>query len=417
MSLHPTNVTILVKSLGLGGAERLIVDALPYLDRERFSYHFAYVTPWKDALAPAIAEQGFEITCLGQRYSASRRRSHVPQAADYTPARSLSALAFLPPALMRLQQMMKHSECDVVHADLPVAGILARIAGRRLGVPVIYTEHNLQERYHPVTRWANRATYGWNEVVFAVSEEVAASIRRNGLVERKLRSESVHPDVRTLPNGVPVEAIRQEARDLDDLRRELDLPEGSLVVGAVAVFRRQKRLLDWLAVAERVASMHENVLFLLAGEGPELPSVRTRIRELGLEQRVRLPGFRADGRRLMGLVDVYLMTSAYEGLPLAMLEAMALAKPVVSTRVGGVPEVVVPGKHGFLAPVGDIDLLAAQVNAILRNSAAAREMGQNGALEVEKRFHTRERVRIIQSTYCELVDTRQIAGEDGGSGP
>ncbi len=126
---------------------------------------------------------------------------------------------------------------------------------------------------------------------------------------------------------------------------------------------------------------------------PTCPPSACGIRDDGLDQRVRVTGFREGGRRLMGLIDVYLMTSAYEGLPIAMLEAMALAKPVVATAAGGIPEVIVPGREGLLAPVGDVNLLAAQVNALLVNPHAAAEMGRAGRSKVEGRYHTRTRAR------------------------
>ncbi len=270
--------------------------------------------------------------------------------------------------------------------------------GRVRGVPVVYTEHNVQERYHPLTRQANRLTYGWNDVVLAVSDEVAASIRRNGM-DRRTR-------VRTLLNGVPVEAVRAEASGLDDLRRELDLPAGRPVVGTVAVFRRQKRLLDWLATAQIVAAARPDALFLLAGDGPEMPAVQAKLAQLGLQERVRLAGFRQDGRRLMALMDVYLMTSEYEGLPLAMLEAMALGKPIVATAVGGIPEVIEPGEEGLLAPLGHVEQLAAHVLALLANPTEVQAMGARGAAKVAAHYHTRQRVAAIEEIYAELLRGR-----------
>ena len=110
------------------------------------------------------------------------------------------------------------------------------------------------------------------------------------------------------------------------------------------------------------------------------------------------------------------MTSAYEGLPIAMLEAMALAKPVVATAAGGIPEVIVPGREGLLAPVGDVDLLAAQVNALLANPHAAAEMGRAGRSKVEGRYHTRERVRAMESVYLEILHRVPVAAGPARAG-
>ncbi len=392
-------IGIVIKGFGLGGAERLLVDALPYLDRARFAYTFIYLAPWKDALVPHFVKAGLPVVCIGGAAARTAQTSVAdPAIAQVTAPGSWRAASLLPRAWRRLLALQRAEGFDLLHADLPVAGILARGVGRLHGVPVVYTEHNVQERYHPLTRQANRLTYGWNDVVLAVSDEVAASIRRNGMDR--------HTRVRTLLNGVPVEAVRAEASGLDDLRHELDLPAGRPVVGTVAVFRRQKRLLDWLATAQIVAAARPDALFLLAGDGPEMPAVQAALAQLGLQEQVRLAGFRQDGRRLMALMDVYLMTSEYEGLPLAMLEAMALGKPIVATAVGGIPEVIEPGEEGLLAPLGHVEQLAAHVLALLANPTEVQAMGARGAAKVAAHYHTRQRVAAIEEIYAELLRGR-----------
>jgi len=365
-------ILILIKGLGLGGAERLIVDSLPYLNQEKFDYEFAHLLPWKDFLVPTITKAGFPVHCLGMRTP-----WHFP---------------LMP---RRLQALMRQRGIDLIHADLPVAGILARVIGKKFGIPVIYTEHNLQERYHPLTRRANALTFGWNACVLAVSEEVASSINRLGLGRKTT--------VKTLLNGVPVEQVRAEAANVNGLREELGIPANHLVVGTVAVFRQQKRLQDWLEVASRIMAQQKNVTFLLVGHGPEEALLRAKIKNLNLGNRIVMPGFRADGRRVMALMDIFLMTSEFEGLPIALLEAMALGKPVVATSVGGIPEVVAHGEDGFLAPIGAIDQLMESCMTLLGDHRRRERMGQAGAKKVEQRFHLRQRVQFIENFYLELL--------------
>jgi len=378
-------VLVLIKGLGLGGAERLLVDSLPFLDRSRFDYHVAYLLPWKRFLVPELESAGIPVHCLGGMWNSS----------EGSQASSWEAVALLPQALRRLLMLQRRERFDVIQADLPVAGILARVAGRLSSVPVVYTEHNLQERYHSVTRWANAATYAWNRRVLAVSGEVAESIGRRGLV--------VRTRVVTLMNGVPVEQVRAEAAQGHDVRRELNIPEDHLVVGTVAVLRSQKRLTDWFQVAARVAAERPHVTFLLVGGGPLEAEVRTLVESLGLSPRVRMPGFRADGRRLMGTMDVFLMTSEFEGLPIALLEAMTLGKPVVSTRVGGIPEVVETGVTGLLAPVGALDELTSSVTRLLDDASLRTRLGAAGAAKVESEYHVQRRVRAIENLYDEVL--------------
>ncbi len=365
-------VLVLSKHLNLGGAERLLIDAMPYLDRQQFEYHFAYLLSDGNYLAPQFEAQNFPVHCLGM----------------------LSNYHF-PLMLPRLHGLQQHHQFDLIHAHLPLPGILARIIGRWYKIPVIYTEHNLPERQHPITRWVSKTTYGWNTQVLAVSQGVFDSIIQLGWDEKT--------NVHALLNGIPVEQIRAEACHLDDLRRELSIPEGHLIVGTVAVFSRQKRLEDWLEVARQVAKQREDVTFLLVGYGPEDAALRNRVETLGLTTRVIMPGFRPDSRRLMGLMDVYLMSSEFEGLPIALLEAMILAKPVVATNVSGISEAVESGKEGFLAPVGAVAELSHYVVQLLNSPTLHFELGQCGAKKAEANFHLKDRVQFIEDIYLELL--------------
>jgi glycosyltransferase involved in cell wall biosynthesis len=157
-------------------------------------------------------------------------------------------------------------------------------------------------------------------------------------------------------------------------------------------------------VAARIAAHRRNVTFLLVGGGPLEADVRARIDALGLKRCVRAPGFRHDGRRLMGAMDVFLMTSEFEGLPIALLEAMSLGKPVVSTRVGGIPEVLEDGVTGFFAPVGAIDELAGRVMRLLDDDVLRMRFGRAAAATIEAAYHVKRRVEAIEHLYHEVLE-------------
>jgi len=377
-------VLVLIKGLGLGGAERLLIDSLPFMNRAQYDYHVGYLLPWKGLLAGDLEAAGIPVHCLGRSTTGTASSG------------SWTAVGLLPGALKRLLALHRRERFDLIQADLPVAGIVARLLGKWTATPVVYTEHNVQERYHAITRWANAVTYRWNRRVVAVSAEVAASIMRV-----KLLPES---RVVTLPNGVPVESVRAEGARVGDVRAELRIPRTHLVVGTVAVFRSQKRLDDWLQVASRVAARRADVTFLLVGSGPLESAVRAQIDALGLTDRVRTPGFRRDGRRMMSGMDVFLMTSEFEGLPIALLEAMALGKPAVSTAVGGVPEVFSSVEAGFLAPVGAIDELSGHVIRLLDDADLRGRLGAAAAAKVESDYHMKRRVEALEQLYHEVLE-------------
>jgi glycosyltransferase involved in cell wall biosynthesis len=392
---HKTKILLLIKSLGLGGAERLLVDSIPYLDQERFTYGVAFWLPWKTTLVPAIAAAGLPVYCLAPG------PAPAPDALrQVTPAHSVSAAALMLPAAARLAALQRREHYALIHADLPAAGVMARAVGRWLRVPVAYTEHNLQERYHPLTRALNRTTLPWTDQVWAVSAETAASLRR--------ACGPRAPRLEVLPNGVPVEQVRAEAVGAAALRVELGIDPAHSVVGTVAVFRAQKRLVDWIEVAGRVARCRADVTFVLVGDGPEMANVAAAIAAHGLQDRVRLTGFRPDGRRYLGLMDVYLLTSEFEGMPIALLEAMALGKAVVATAVGGVGEVIEDGVNGRLTRTGACEQTAALVCELLTDPAQRLRLGQAAAATIDARYHIRRRVAALEAGYARLAAGKPV---------
>lgn len=155
MAQNKIRVLVIIKGLGLGGAERLIVGALPCLDRNRFYYEFLYLVPWKNLLVPEIEKNGFKVNCIK------------------TPN-----FLYFPYALHRLLILLKNGKFDLIHAHIPFAGILARLAGKLTHTPVIYIEHNLQERFHFLNRIVNIATHSLNRHIIAVSGSVKESSDR-----------------------------------------------------------------------------------------------------------------------------------------------------------------------------------------------------------------------------------------------
>lgn len=400
---HKTKILLLIKSLGLGGAERLLVDSIPYLDRDRYDYTVAYCVPWKAALAPAILAAGLPVICLAPgtpRHAISSQAVSIQAVpSQVTPARPAAAAALLPAVAARLAALQRRERYALIHADLPVAGVLGRAVGRWMRVPVAYTEHNLQERYHPLTRALNRATLPWADQVWAVSAEAAASLRR--------ACGPRTPRLAVLPNGVPVEQVRAEAAGAAALRAELRIDPAHRVVGTLAVFRAQKRLADWVEAAGAVARRRADVTFVLVGDGPEMPAVRAAVAAQGLQERVRLTGFRADGRRYLGVMDLFLLTSEFEGMPVALLEAMALGTAVVATAVGGVGEVVEDGRNGRLTAPGAPAQAAAAVCDLLADAAQRRRLGEAAAVTVDTHHHIRLRVAALEAGYAWLTKGRQ----------
>jgi glycosyltransferase involved in cell wall biosynthesis len=369
---RPIRVFQLIKSLGRGGAEMLLLENLRFSDRSRFEYGYGYFLPWKDALVSSLEGQGATVSCF----------------------RAKNNLEILL-AARRVARQLRATQADLVHCHLPIAGVVGRVAGKLAGVPVVYTEHNKMERYHPLTRRLNLSTWDWQQRVFAVSEGVAESIRAH--------STSTVP-LEVVLNGVDVQRFDRREADGAALRRELGIPADAPVVGTVAVFRAQKRLDQWLESARTLRRTHAAAHFLMVGDGPLRGELEAKAAELGLADAVHWVGLQAEVRPYLAAMDVYLMSSNFEGLPIALLEAMAMECAVVSTAVGGIPELVADGRNGFLVPPDRPDLLALAVQRLLETPALLRSSGAEARRTVGERFSIRRMTEQLESAYQDVFD-------------
>jgi glycosyltransferase involved in cell wall biosynthesis len=360
----------LIKGLGLGGAERLLEMAAPYLDREHFDYHVAYLLPWKDALAGPLRDAGIPVHCL-----------------EY---RRLADLA----VLSRLVRLVQRERIELIHAHLPVAGLLARLAKRRTGVRVVYTEHGVPGHYRWPTRIANALTYRLNDAVIAVSGDVARSVA--GYVR------GGRPRLVTVPNAVEERLFTHGPADAAAVRRAFGVPPGAPLVVTVGNLRAAKGHADLLQAARRVRADRPGVRFLIVGVGPREASLRRQAAQLALDGTVVLTGFRSDARDLIAVADLYVLPSRSEGLPVSLLEAMALGRPVVATHVGGIPEVLRHGVEGLLVPPADPEALAEAILALLADPDRRERLGAAARAGARGRFSMTAMTRAVELVYRQV---------------
>jgi glycosyltransferase involved in cell wall biosynthesis len=360
----------IIKGLGRGGAETLLPETLRLHNHHAFEFHYLYFLPWKDQLVGALRERGGHVTCL--------------------PAKNNIQIILQVWAVVRY--IRKH-QIQVVHAHLPWAGIVSRLVHKLIGIPVIYTEHNKYERYHVLTRWMNKLTFRWQTLVVAVSDDVATSIKKN--IDTAV-------SVRTVLNGVDTECFQRNDTQGAELRRQLGLPADAVVIGTVAVFREQKRLQAWLQVVAQVVQSTPNVYALLVGDGPERGALESLRRELGLAQRLIMPGLQQEVRPFYSVIDIFLMTSLFEGLPLALLEAMSMSCAVATTDAGGIKEVVTDGVEGRIVVVDQWPALAAIVKELAQDRESRRALALAARTRVIRQFSLAGMVSQLESIYREV---------------
>lgn len=379
----PTRVLLLVKGLGPGGAERLLVHQAATRDRDRFAYRAAYLVPWKDHLVPELEALGVPTTCLD-----GRREWDLRWAA-------------------RLRALVVAERIEVVHVHSPYVAALTRLVlrtlPRRSRPALVSTEHNRWPRHAPATRLANRLTLGLDDATVAVSEDVRSTVepaRRRAHVEVLVHG--VDPDAVRAAGADP--AVRAAVRD------ELGIDEGVVVVGTVANLRREKAydvLLDAAAALRRARRPDDPPVRVVAvGQGPLLDEVRARAHALGLDDDVALLGYRADAVRVMAAFDVFTLASRHEGLPVALMDALVLGLPVVATAVGGIPEAVTDGTEAVLVPADDAPALADAWLALARDPDRRAALGAAAAAR-SSAFDIRRATRRLEAIYAEQARSRR----------
>ena len=356
---------MLIKGLGIGGAERLISEGSRLWSTDEFEYRVAYVLPWKDQLVPDLAANGISTVCIGGgRWSLK--------------------------ASVGFRNLIRSRHPALVHAHLPTTGILARLMP---SPPVIYTEHNLAGSYRPASRVLNRLTYGRNREVIAVSDAVAESIAGYP---------GPHPHV--IPNGVVVTASDETRRRV---REELEIESDRPLVVHVGNIRPWKGHTNLIKAARLLREANPEIVVVSIG-GEKHPGDLARVRresdEEGAGDILRFMGRRSDAVDFIASADVFVNPSDVEGLPLVVLEAMMAGTPVVATAAGGVPTVLRDGETGRLIPVGRPQALAAAVIDLMTDTEGAKEMADRAQSLVETNFGLERMVTAHEDLYSRMLN-------------
>jgi glycosyltransferase involved in cell wall biosynthesis len=257
----------------------------------------------------------------------------------------------------------------------------------------VYTEHNRWPSHHPVTRIANRLTFRLADATVAVSDDVRRSMGRSGAA------------VEVIEHGVDADALRKYSKERDAVRADLGIRANTLLAVTVANLRVAKGYRTLLDAARLVAETGAPVQFVAAGQGPQEAELKARIVELGLGETFRLLGYVPDAPRLIAGADMFVLASDHEGLPLAVMEALALGVPIVATAVGGVPELVEDGTSGRLVARRDPAALAAAVLALTETSTRARLAA--GAAARGESVDGRAAVARLDRLYAEIARDRR----------
>lgn len=364
-------VLFLSTSMGMGGADQQLLSAALELRTRGHELLIVSLTP--------LGPMGLEARSLGLATESLEMARGIPD----------------PRGLLRLARLVRAWRPDVVHSHMVHANLMARVLRLLAPVPaLVSTIHNISEG-GPVLMAAYRLTNGLADRMTIISQAAADRFIGERIIPRAL--------LRVVPNGVNVDELRQvPAGTRESLRAELGLG-GEFVWIAVGRFEIAKDYPTMLHAFAGVRERRPDAVLLLVGRGSLQPETEALTRSLGLAGAVRFLGVRRDVPALLAAADGYLMSSAWEGMPMVLLEAAAAGLPVVTTAVGGNREVVEEGETGFLAPPRDPAALgAAMLRLMALPDPARRAMGDRGSERIRARYGLHRVVEQWEELYREV---------------
>jgi len=296
----------------------------------------------------------------------------------------------------RLAQIIKDGQFDLVQSHDFRTRRLASLACISAGVPHVTSVHGwiANSRKQRVTRVIDKMLIRRARRIIAVSDRLVRDLVESGApLER----------IALFPNAVLLDDY-PPAMPADLARQELGLPASSKCIGIVGRLSQEKRHDLFLEMAAALASSDPDVVFLVVGEGPLRADLQHLADRLKLGNRMVFLGHRSDMQRIYATLNLLVLCSDTEGMPNVVLEAFAYERPVVATRVGGVPEVVTDGENGLIVPPGQRAALTAAVRALVSDPELAARLGRQGRKTVEERFDFRRRTAAVEALYQSILD-------------
>jgi L-malate glycosyltransferase len=301
----------------------------------------------------------------------------------------------------KLSRIVKDLRPDIVHAHDPHAVALSALAlsfitaGRCPGL-IASRRVAFHLKANAFSRWKYH--------------QVDCFVAASNAINRMLVGDGIDPGrIVTVYEGIDLQ--RAHTEPAANIHAEFWLPKDAPVVGAVAALTQEKGHKYLIDAAAAVVREVPDARFVILGDGELRPALERQVKELHLEKHVALPGFRADILSFIAAFDVFVMSSLFEGLGTSLLDAMAVAKPIVASDTGGIPEVVVEGETGLLVPPRDVPALASAISRLLKDAPLRQRMGQAGLDRVRRLFSAD---RMVERTLDVYRDHAGVHHDDEG---
>ncbi len=378
---RPIKVLHLITRLIVGGAQENTISTARLLDPQRFEVEVI-----------CGPQTGSEGSLIEEALQSGVKLSILPEL-----VRELSPVKdFI--ALVKLFFILRKKKFSILHTHSSKAGILGRLAAKLAGTPIIL---------HTVHGWSFHDYMStWRKRLFIFLEKFTAGFTHRLIVvtqkdiQKGLQQGIGKPEQYILiRSAIPLDEFLVPKGDEKRVREELGIPINAPVIGTVGRLSPQKNPLDWLEIAARLARFQPECYFLLVGDGPMREEVERRIRELRLENQFVLTGLRRDVPDLLSVMDIFLLTSLWEGLPRVIPQAMCREVPIVAYASDGVAEVIEHEKTGFLCRPGEIETAARYCLQLLQSPELRESITRAAKKVATEQFDLRIMIQQLQALY------------------
>lgn len=375
------NLLYVITKLELGGAQKQLLSLITLLDRRGYN---VFLFTEKNGL---LVHKALSIDGLVVGRSKWLERPINPLKDFF--------------ALIEICRFVKKNKIKLVHTHSSKAGILGRWAAELAGAEtIIHTVHGWSfNDYQP---WLRKKFFVWLERLTARFTDrfivVSRCDKQRGLTNR-IGTEDKY---KLIPYGIDYTEF--SGVQGQGIRSELGIGSQDLVIGMIACFKPQKCPQDFIKLAHLVNQTMPNVKYVLVGDGILRKQIERLILKFSLQKQVILTGWRSDIAKILSAIDVFVLTSLWEGLPVTVLEAMAASRPVVASNTGGIAEVIKEGENGFLTLCRDINNMSERLIALLKNEALRKQISQNTKNSLGFDFSIENMVRNTQVLYENLIE-------------
>jgi len=300
-------------------------------------------------------------------------------------------------AILAIHNLLRQENIQIIHSHDYKSDLYACLAALFTNTRTIATCHNWIVTSHKSLFYARLDQFllRFFDFIVTVSPMIGHTLIEHGISPDK--TEIIY-------NGVLIDAYHSRDAGTDRrLKRSLKIPPESLIVGSVGRLSPEKGLAYFLTAAKEVLRNFPTCIFLVIGNGPDNENLVRLADQLGISNKVVFTGFQSNTAKFYSIMDVMVISSITEGLPMVLLEAMASEKPVVSTRVGSIPRVLQHGIHGLLVEPGNVRQLGDAIKYLLENKRKAQQFGKKGYERVATHFSS-----ISMSLQYEEIYTRLL---------